>query len=165
MAVSGRVSTYAPIWCQSISAEFCWFPVSDLLAYRWLPFAIAPFLLGVVIAERSGRRWFPSSLVAIGAAYGSIFIAVETGVGFQNAAVGEVTIAMAVLVPIAFVTLTRFSGGAQSVRGRDRGDRIVGNLASFIAAFQTRIDRLRYRHRGFGALRASDTPMTQSRKM
>jgi peptidoglycan/LPS O-acetylase OafA/YrhL len=185
MAVSGPISPYVP-WCQKISSDFCYFPVSDLLAYRWLPFAVAPFLLGVVVAEQASDRWLPWPLAATIAMHLSVFLAAKTGIGFRDPSSLWVSSAMVLLVPIAYIILKKFSG-------RNTWDRILGNLAyplfldhilcisitnktsatgwsaaivftllalalsSSIAMFQAAIDRIRYRQRGFGALVRSAT--------
>jgi peptidoglycan/LPS O-acetylase OafA/YrhL len=185
MTVNGPISPYAP-WCQKISSDFCYFPVSDLLAYRWLPFAMTPFLLGAVIAEQASKRWLPWPFAAAIAVYGCAFLAAETGLGFRDPSSRWISFAMVVLVPIAFVVLKKLSR-------RNSWDRLLGNLAyplfldhilcisitnkteatgwhaaliftllalaisSSIAAIQGGIDRMRYRRRGFGALARSRT--------
>jgi peptidoglycan/LPS O-acetylase OafA/YrhL len=185
LGVSGPVLTYAP-WCQAIGPYFCYFPVSDLLVYRWLPLAMAPFLLGTVLAEQASERWIPWPLAATAAVYFCVFLASESGAGFHNPSSLEVTSATALFVPIAYIVLTKFSS-------RNRWDRMLGNLAyplfldhilclsitgrtgvtgwrstliftllavvisSAIAVFQIGIDRLRYRWRGFGALARTGT--------
>ena len=162
-----------------------YFPVSDLLAYRWLPFAGAPFLLGVVTAEQSSDRWLPWPLAVTIAVYGSIFLAAKIGLRFRDRSCLWVSSAMVLLVPIAYVIL-KFSR-------RNTWDRILGNLpyplfwitysafrsrtndgdglarcdcihasraltlSSSIAIFQAGVDLIRYRQRGFGALARSAT--------
>jgi peptidoglycan/LPS O-acetylase OafA/YrhL len=185
MAVPGPMSDHAP-WCQAISANFCYFPVSDLLGYRWLPLAAAPFLLGAALAEHGGDRWLPWPLWTTATVYGCVLVLAEMNIVFRNPSTLEVTSATAVLIPIAYVVLRKFNG-------RGRWDRILGNLAyplfldhilcismtnwtattglraavtfivlaliisSAIAMLQASVDRLRYRQRGFGALARSRT--------
>jgi peptidoglycan/LPS O-acetylase OafA/YrhL len=180
MTDSGPIEPFAP-WCRLFSSDFCYFPISDLLAYRWLPLSMAPFLLGVVVAEQSSERWLPWPLTATVAVYGCAFLAGEAGLAFQSLPTLWISFAMALLVPIAYVIL-RQSGKPCT------WDRLLGNLAyplfldhilcisitnktalfgwsagvvftllavaisSCIAVLQIGIDRIRYRWRGFGAL-------------
>jgi peptidoglycan/LPS O-acetylase OafA/YrhL len=183
LAVKGPILAYAP-WCQAVGPYFCYFPVSDLLVYRWLPLAMTPFLLGVVLAQKSSGRLIPWPLAVAIASQFCVFLASEFGLGFRTASTLEVSSATVFLVPIAYVVLTKFNG-------RGRYDRVLGNLAyplfldhilcisitnqtrmngwhaammfailaiaisATIAWFQASIDRWRYRQRGFGALARS----------
>ena len=121
LAVPGPILTYAP-WCKAIGPYFCYFPVSDLLVYRWLPIAMTPFLLGVVLAQQASGRLIPWPLTVAIAAQSCVFLAAEIGLAFRNPSALEVASAMILLVPIAYVVLRKFNG-------RSRYDRILGNLA------------------------------------